>query len=99
MRTEDTLIPYSPYTDREVDHYEYKYLYGSLDSNYPIVKLDREMDKEELKGHSIESKKQVKEKAINISRGLLYKEKLKDEEVKRYNLILLARISELVYVE
>ncbi|MBU5669560.1 hypothetical protein KQI68_06865 [Peptoniphilus sp. MSJ-1] len=96
---EDTLIPYSPLADKEVDHYEYKYLYGSLDSNYPIVKLDREMEKEDLQGHSTESKKQLIEKPIDISRGLLYKEKLTEEEIESYNLILLARISEPVYVE
>lgn len=96
--TDYTIVRYNPYVNNEIDHEEARYLYGSVDGNYPEWKLVKELDKYEAESHSRESKRNGLLEHVEVKKVLIYKEKLSEEELKGYKLILLAKIYEPILV-
>lgn len=93
------LFPYSIYADSEIDHYEDRFLYGSLDGRYPEENLLRELDEDESKLHASES---IREKPhqvpVDVKKALFYTRELSEAELEGFDMILLAKIGEPVYV-
>lgn len=96
--TDYTIVRYNPYVNGEIDHEEARYLYGSMDGNYPGWKLIKELDKYEAESHSRESEKSGLLEHVEVKKVLIYKERLREEELKGYKLILLAKIYEPILV-
>lgn len=100
MNNDGYGIPtYNPYTDNEIDHYEDRFLYGSIDGRYPKENLLRELEKEERNMHARESmKKKPWQEPLEVKTVLFYTKKLSEEDLKGYDMVLLAKIGEPVYV-
>lgn len=79
------IFTYSPYTDKEIDHYETRFLYGSTDGRFTEKYLIRELGEEE---HI----------ALDAKKALFYEKELTEEDMEGYEMVLLAKISEPVYV-
>lgn len=93
------LFTYNIYTDNEIDHYVDRYLYGSIDGRYPETNLLRELDEEERNVHA---RKSIEENPlqipIDVRKVLFYSKELNDEDLEGYDMVLLAKIGEPVYV-
>ena len=93
------LFPYSIYADSEIDHYEDRFLYGSLDGRYPEENLLRELNEDEKRLHASESKRENPYQVpVNVKKALFYTSELSEAELESFDMILLAKIGEPVYV-
>ncbi|MBS4881918.1 MAG: hypothetical protein KHZ82_02510 [Peptoniphilus harei] len=93
------IVSYSVYANNEIDHYEDRFLYGSIDGRYPTNNLLRELDKEERNIHARESMREKPwQKPLEVKTVLFYTKKLTNEDLKGYDMVLLAKIGEPVYV-
>lgn len=93
------IFTYNPYTDNEIDHYETRFLYGSMDGRYTEKYLIRELDKEEHNSHSRESiRENPFQTPLDVKKALFYEKELTEEDMEGYKMVLLAKISEPVYV-
>ena len=97
---DDYGIPtYNPYTDKEIDHYETRFLYGSMDGRFTEKYLIRELEKEEHNEHSRESiRENPSQTPLDVKKALFYEKELTEEDMEGYKMVLLAKISEPVYV-
>lgn len=90
---------YNPYTDNEIDHYETRFLYGSMDGRFTEKHLIRELEKEE---HNENSRESIRENPsqipLDVKKALFYEKELTKEDMEGYKMVLLAKISEPVYV-
>lgn len=93
------IFTYNPHTDGEIDHFETRYLYGSMDGRYTEKHLIRELEKEEHNAHSRESIRENPSQIIlDVKKALFYEKELTEEDMEGYKMVLLAKISEPVYV-
>lgn len=74
----------------EIAEKEMYYLYGSIDGRYPKDNLIRELNKDERNFHARESQKECgKHDVLKVEKVLMYKKKLKNGELRGYNMELL----------
>ena len=67
------IFTYNPYTDNEIDHYETRFLYGSMDGRYTEKHLIRELEKVEHNAHSRESIRENPSQIIlDVKKALFY---------------------------
>lgn len=93
------LFSYSIYADAEIDHYEDRFLYGSLDGRYPEENLLRELNEDEKRLHASESIRENPHQApVDVEKALFYTRELSEAELEGFDMILLAKIGEPVYV-
>lgn len=93
------IFTYNLYTDNEIDHYETRFLYGSMDGRFTEKHLIRELGKEEHNAHSRESiRENPSQIPLNVKKAFFYEKELAEEDMEGYNMVLLAKISEPVYV-
>ncbi len=93
------IFTYNLYTDNEIDHYETRFLYGSMDGRFTEKHLIRELKKEEHNEHSRESiRENPSQTPLDVKKALFYEKELTEEEMEGYKMVLLAKISEPVYV-
>ena len=93
------IFSYNLYTDNEIDHYETRFLYGSMDGRFTEKHLIRELGKEEHNEHSRESIRENPSQIIlDVKKALFYEKELTKEDMEGYKMVLLAKISEPVYV-
>lgn len=94
------IFTYNPHTDKEIDHYETRFLYGSMDGRFTEKYLIRELVKEEHNAHSRESiRENPSQTPLDVKKALFYEKELNEEDMEGYKMVLLAKISEPVYVK
>lgn len=93
------IFTYNLYTDNEIDHYETRFLYGSMDGRFTEKHLIRELEKEEHNEYSRESiRENPSQTPLDVKKALFYEKEFTEEDMEGYKMVLLAKISEPVFV-